>query len=224
MYRIADRNKRRQVVDMGISKPFSRSGALALSVSAVFLFTAACAHKAVAVKPPTPPSGNQNSTSNSAPAQQLATRTNPAAPAQRSPAARPNSGSITPAERATLNQSLARLEDALFDFDKATIRPDAMKALQDDVNVIKTTLAKYPSEVVKIEGHCDERGSAEYNLALGDRRATAAKEFLTNMGVSGSQLSTVSYGKERQVCTEETEACWQMNRRAHLVADNVPTK
>jgi peptidoglycan-associated lipoprotein len=127
---------------------------------------------------------------------------------------------MTPQDRATFNQSLARLEDALFDFDQASIRPDAMKALGDDVNVIKSMLAKYPSEVIKIEGHADERGSAEYNLALGDRRAEATKEFLTKTGISSSQLTTVSLGKEQQVCTEHTEACWQANRRAHLVASN----
>jgi len=127
---------------------------------------------------------------------------------------------MTPQDRKTLNESLARMEDALFDYDKATIRPDAMKALQDDVTVIKSMLAKYPQEVVKIEGHCDERGSAEYNLALGDRRATAAKEFLVNLGVSSAQLSPVSYGKEHQVCSDHSEACWQANRRAHLVASN----
>jgi peptidoglycan-associated lipoprotein len=127
---------------------------------------------------------------------------------------------MTPQERKALNESLARMEDALFDYDKATIRPDAMKALQDDVAVIKSTLAKYPQEVVKIEGHCDERGSAEYNLALGDRRAAAAKEFLVNLGISGGQLSPVSYGKEHQVCADHSEACWQQNRRAHLVASS----
>jgi peptidoglycan-associated lipoprotein len=109
------------------------------------------------------------------------------------------------------------LEDALFDYDKATIRPDAMKALQDDTNVIKTTLAKYPTEKIRIEGHTDERGSSEYNLGLGDRRASATKEFLTNLGISSTQLTIISYGKERPVCTEQTEDCYQRNRRAHLV-------
>jgi len=127
---------------------------------------------------------------------------------------------MTPQDRATFNQSLARLEDALFDYDQATIRPDAMQTLQSDVNVIKSMLTKYPSEVITIEGHADERGSAEYNLALGDRRAAATKEFLTNTGISPRQLATVSYGKEHQVCTDQTEACWQRNRRAHLVASN----
>jgi len=69
---------------------------------------------------------------------------------------------------------------------------------------------------VIVEGHCDERGSAEYNLALGDRRATAAKDFLVQLGVPADRLKTISYGKERPQCTEENEQCWQRNRRAHL--------
>ncbi len=125
---------------------------------------------------------------------------------------------MTPEERNELGKSLARLEDALFDYDKATIRPDAMKALESDLAVIRTMLAKYPTENIRIEGHCDERGSAEYNLALGERRATAAKEFLTTAGVSAAQLSVISYGKEKPVCTEDSEECYQKNRRAHLVS------
>jgi peptidoglycan-associated lipoprotein len=70
---------------------------------------------------------------------------------------------------------------------------------------------------VLIEGHCDERGTAAYNLALGDRRANAAKEYLVSLGIDASRLRTVSYGKERPFCTESTESCWQKNRRAHLV-------
>lgn len=207
---------------MGYSNSFSRSSALAVSASAVLLFTAACTHRDAAVKAPTPVAPTVQTPSTPSP--QLASRDNTTAAPRTAPAARTNNGNITPAERATLNQSLAHMEDALFDYDKATIRPDAMRALQEDVNVIKTTLARYPNEVVKIEGHADERGSAEYNLALGDRRAAAAKEFLTNMGISPTQLSTVSYGKEHQVCTEQTEACWQANRRAHLVAENTPIR
>jgi peptidoglycan-associated lipoprotein len=205
---------------MGYFNSFSRSSALALSASAVFLFTAACAHKTVAVKSPAAPV-TATPQPTSTPAPQLATRNNPTTGTGVTQTPRLNAN-ISPQERAALNQTLARLEDALFDYDKATIRPDAMRALQEDVNSIKTTLAKYPTEVVKIEGHADERGSAEYNLALGDRRAAAAKEFLTNMGISPTQLSTVSFGKEHPVCSDQTEACWQANRRAHLVASNDP--
>jgi peptidoglycan-associated lipoprotein len=194
-----------------------RSSALMLSASAVLLFTAACSHKAVAVKAPTPPATNDTQTASAPLAQRPPAATNNNT---RSAPVATNNGRMTPEDRKALNESLARMEDALFDYDTASIRPDAMHALEGDVTVIKTTLAKYPNEVVKIEGHCDERGSAEYNLALGDRRAAAAKEFLTKLGISSAQLSPVSYGKEHQVCSDHSEACWQANRRAHLVAEN----
>jgi peptidoglycan-associated lipoprotein len=125
---------------------------------------------------------------------------------------------MTPAERATLNERLARLEDALFDYDKAVIRSDATSALRDDVGVIRDILATYPSQKLVIEGHADERGSAEYNVALGDKRARAAEEFLTGMGISPVQLTVISYGKERPVCTDQSEQCYQKNRRAHVTA------
>ncbi len=70
-----------------------------------------------------------------------------------------------------------------------------------------------------MQGYCDERGSEEYNLALGDKRATQAKEYLASLGVPGAQLNTISYGKERPVCTEHNEACWQRNRRAHITQE-----
>jgi peptidoglycan-associated lipoprotein len=125
---------------------------------------------------------------------------------------------MTAAERATLNERLAKLEDALFDYDKATIRQDATTALRDDVNVIRDILANYPSQKLIIEGHADERGSEEYNIALGDKRAKAAEEFLVTMGIPNAQLTIVSFGKDRPVCTDKTEACWQRNRRAHVTA------
>jgi peptidoglycan-associated lipoprotein len=78
-------------------------------------------------------------------------------------------------------------------------------------------LAKYPSVRVSVEGHCDERGTREYNLALGARRANAVKEYLVSQGVSAARLETVSYGKERPICTESNEACWAQNRRGVTV-------
>ena len=125
---------------------------------------------------------------------------------------------MTPQDRATLTDRLARLEDALFDYDRATIRTDATTVLKDDVAVIRDILANYPAQKLVIEGSADERGSEEYNLALGDKRARAAEEFLTTMGIPQIQLTVISYGKDHPVCTEETEACWQKNRRAHITA------
>ena len=109
-------------------------------------------------------------------------------------------------------------QDAFFDFDKSDIRPDARDALTHDAALLKQILAQDPNFTVVVDGHCDERGSAEYNLALGDRRATAARDLLVQLGASGDRLRTISYGKERPQCTEATEDCWQKNRRAHLSA------
>ena len=105
------------------------------------------------------------------------------------------------------------IKDAYFDYNKSDIRPDAQQALTADADFLKS----HPSMNFTIEGHCDERGSEEYNLGLGDRRASAAKTFLVNLGISASRITTISYGKDRPFCTESDEACYQKNRRAHLV-------
>ncbi len=117
----------------------------------------------------------------------------------------------------TLESRVERdLKDAQFDYDSNNIRADARAALSADAEVLKGIFADFPNAVIIVEGHCDERGSAEYNLGLGDRRSTAARDFLAQLGVSNDRLKTVSYGKERPTCTEAAEACWQQNRRAHF--------
>jgi peptidoglycan-associated lipoprotein len=108
------------------------------------------------------------------------------------------------------------LQDALFDYDKSDIRSDAQQALTRSAAALKQQFAAYPTFKVVVEGHCDERGSAEYNLGLGDRRATSARDFLVQLGVPAANLTTISYGKEKPVCTDANEACYQRNRRAHL--------
>jgi peptidoglycan-associated lipoprotein len=105
------------------------------------------------------------------------------------------------------------VKDAYFEYDKADIRPDARDALSQTAQFLRS----YPQIKIVIEGHCDERGSTEYNLALGDRRAAAAKQFLTSLGLSADRMETVSYGKERPFCSASTEECYQQNRRAHFV-------
>jgi len=102
--------------------------------------------------------------------------------------------------------------DAFYDYDKSDLRADARSALTQTAGFLKS----YPQVKVTIEGHCDERGSTEYNLALGDRRAQAAKDFLVSLGVASDRMTTVSYGKERPFCNEHTEQCMQQNRRAHF--------
>jgi peptidoglycan-associated lipoprotein len=103
----------------------------------------------------------------------------------------------------------AALKDILFDFDKANVRPGDARILDASAAYLKAN----PDELVLIEGHCDERGTNEYNLALGERRARAAMEYLASKGIATARLKVISYGKERPVCTEKTPACWARNRR-----------
>jgi len=107
----------------------------------------------------------------------------------------------------------AAMKDAFFDYDKSDVRTDAQQALTADADFLKA----HPDIKFTIEGHCDERGSEEYNLGLGDRRANAAKSFLSNLGVAADRITTISYGKDRPVCTDKNEECWQRNRRSHFV-------
>jgi peptidoglycan-associated lipoprotein len=119
--------------------------------------------------------------------------------------------SSTPAGISELFEQNVR--DAFFDFNKADIRPDARDALTKDAEFLRS----YSTVHVTIEGHCDERGSTEYNLGLGQRRAQASKNYLVSLGISADRIDTVSWGKERPFCTESTEECWQQNRRGHFV-------
>ena len=122
-----------------------------------------------------------------------------------------------PVNRGTLESRVTSdLRDALFDYDSNNIRDDARAVLTADADALKRILADFPNATIVVEGHCDERGSAEYNLGLGDRRSTASRDFLAQLGVSNDRLKTISYGKERPVCTESDESCWQRNRRAHF--------
>jgi len=121
------------------------------------------------------------------------------------------------ATKATMEQRLGTdVQDVFYDYDKADVRSDARDTLTRDAQAIKAILADFPSATIVVEGHCDERGSAEYNLGLGDRRASSAKDFLVQLGVPADRLKTISYGKERPQCTEADESCYQRNRRAHF--------
>lgn len=188
----------------------------AAAVLALAMFGAACAKKVAAAKPQpptaTPPPANVDQP------KAVAVATRPAPVEQVKTATAKQNPTMTTDERKVLNEQLAKLEDALFDYDKSTIRADAAQVLGSNVAVIRSTLARFPGEKITIEGHADQRGSDEYNMALGEQRALASKEFLTNMGVSATQLTTITYGKDRPQCSETTEDCYQRNRRAHLVS------
>jgi len=105
------------------------------------------------------------------------------------------------------------LKDNHFDFDKYDIRPKDVAILRENAALLK----KYPKVKIQIEGHCDERGTVEYNLALGERRATSTKNYLVSLGISADRLSTISYGKERPLDPGHNEEAWTKNRRAHTV-------
>jgi peptidoglycan-associated lipoprotein len=105
------------------------------------------------------------------------------------------------------------VKDIFFDYDKSDIREDAKPVLNASAQFLKQN----SSIKFKIEGHCDERGSEEYNLGLGDKRAAATKSFLENLGIPADRIDKVSFGKEKPVCSEHSEECWQKNRRAHFV-------
>jgi peptidoglycan-associated lipoprotein len=123
------------------------------------------------------------------------------------------------AEEEKAKEAAAKTEEGLqpiyFDFDKSFIRDDARPVMKANAAYLKA----HPEMKVKIEGNCDERGTIEYNQALGQRRAQSAKKYLTDLGIRSSRISLISYGKEKPVCTESTEDCWQKNRRDDLVAE-----
>ncbi|MGC2020987.1 MAG: peptidoglycan-associated lipoprotein Pal [Candidatus Sulfotelmatobacter sp.] len=105
------------------------------------------------------------------------------------------------------------VKDIYFDYDKSNIRADQESSMQGDAQFLN----QHSNMSFTIEGHCDDRGSTEYNLALGDQRASSVKNALTAAGVSASRIKTISYGKEKPFCLEDNEACWQQNRRGHFV-------
>ena len=105
------------------------------------------------------------------------------------------------------------MDDVFFDLDKSTVRDDAKPALQKDADWLK----KWGNVAITVEGHCDSRGSAEYNLGLGNRRATSVKDYLVSLGVSAGRVTVVSKGKEQPFCNEDNDSCWQQNRRGHFV-------
>jgi peptidoglycan-associated lipoprotein len=145
-----------------------------------------------------------------------------APPAPVSPAQRPAETAVTqaPAPRETTLASAAPsaaatspLKDAFFDYDKALLTDEAKVALNGDVAWLKAN----PRAQITVEGHCDERGTSEYNLGLGDRRAKAVREYLVAAGVDGGRIRTISYGKERPFVQGHDEAAWRWNRRGHFV-------
>jgi peptidoglycan-associated lipoprotein len=122
-------------------------------------------------------------------------------------------GSLDRAKRGLAPGEGGPLQDVHFAFDSYDLDEPSRGILRDNGNWLKD----HPQAKVEVEGHCDDRGTVEFNLALGAKRANAAKEYLVALGVSGERLTTISYGEELPLCHEHTEECWQKNRRAHFV-------
>jgi peptidoglycan-associated lipoprotein len=185
---------------------FRRTAGFVTFCVALSLGAAACAKKPAAAAPPAPP---PEATAPAAP---------PTPPPPPAPPPAPKPAALSEDEifaRKTLEQLNAEkpLADVFFDLDESTVRDDARGPLQKNAEWLK----RWASTRITVEGHCDERGSAEYNLGLGDRRGNAVKAYLVSLGVPGDRIAVVSKGKESPFCTEKNEACWQQNRRGHFL-------
>lgn len=170
------------------------------------LGAAACAKKAPAPAPPPPPPPAAPATPPAPPP--------PPPPPPAAPAPRPLSEDELFAQKSLSQLNSERpLGDVYFDLDSSSIRDDAKAALTTNA----TWLKRWANTRINVEGHCDERGTAEYNLGLGERRASAVKAYLVELGVPAERVVIVSKGKEAPFCTDSNEACWQQNRRGHFI-------
>lgn len=129
--------------------------------------------------------------------------------------------SLDALQKGTLGKGVDKgpLQDVAFDFDRYDLNPPAREILKGHAAWLKAN----PQARVEVEGHCDERGTNEYNLALGAKRAESVKRYLIDLGVSPSRLSTISYGEEIPLCKDQNEVCWAKNRRAHFFVKSAPT-
>jgi len=151
-----------------------------------------------------------------APAPRATAPSTPAAPSTAAPApapAAPLAGPAAPRPSPKEFAAIDALKDVFFEFDKYDIRPEDAKTLDANASWLKSNA----ENLVLIEGHCDERGTNEYNLALGERRAKATMNYLVSQGVQANRITIISYGEERPLCNEKTESCWAKNRRAHFL-------
>ena len=183
---------------------YQRTAAIAAFSLMLGLAAAACGKKQAALTPPPP----------EMPTTAVAPPAPPAPPG--APNAAPRPTSLTEDEmfaRASVQDIQKEFGDVYFDLDNAVIKDEGRTALTSNANYMK----RRPSVRISVEGHCDERGTAEYNLALGERRANAVKAYLVELGVTGDRIVIVSKGKESPFCTEKGESCWQQNRRGHFI-------
>jgi peptidoglycan-associated lipoprotein len=193
-----------------LEESMNRVPLAAIAVAAISVLGAGCHKKVAASAPPAPAPGPAYAAVGAPPGPALK-----AAPAPVTTAAT-KSRMPDAATRARIDELLARIQDAYFDYDRHILRPDAEEALKADANTLGLIIKEYPDFKLVVQGNCDDRGSEEYNLALGDARAKTSREYLASLGIPAGQMNVVSFGKDKPVCTEHSEACWQKNRRAHL--------
>ncbi len=184
------------------------SALLVAPVLVLSLFLAGCPKRPATTAASAPPPTGAPSPSTAAPS----TSGTPAPAMTPSPAAPGTTASPTTPPRPSEFRETDNLKDVFFDFDKYDIRQSDAKVLDTNAAWLKTN-----DNLVLIEGHCDERGTNEYNLALGERRAKATMNYLVGQGVQANRITIISYGKERPTCTERSEGCWAKNRRAHFL-------
>ena len=179
---------------------------MAMSIVAVLMF--GCAKTPVtavtSVPSPTGAAGTPTDAKSTAPVSSPGTAVSPAQPTGSATTGRPAPSDFV---------AVREVEDIHFDFDKYVIRPESGVTLARNARWLKAN----EKDLLLIEGHCDERGTSEYNLALGERRAKATMTYLVDQGVAAQRITTISYGKERPQCTDHQEACWAKNRRAHFL-------
>jgi peptidoglycan-associated lipoprotein len=182
----------------------TRWSLLTLSLCVV-MFVSGCARRAPAPAPAPPPAAE-------------APTTPPAPPPPPAPAPAPAPAPLTEEElfeRMTLEELNAKrpLGDVFFAFDSSELNQEGRATLQKNAEWMN----RWAATRVTVEGHCDSRGTAEYNIALGNRRASATRDYLVSLGVQGDRVTAISKGKEQPFCTEETESCWAQNRRGHFI-------
>jgi len=193
-----------------------RGSRMVVVVLALLLLSAACAKRPAMTQTAAPPPTGAAVTAPPAP---VAPVTPPPAPAPTPPppvAAAPPAPAPAPAPPRPAPaefKSIAELKDVFFAFDRHAITEEGARTLDASAEWMKAN----PSALMLVEGHCDERGTNAYNLALGDRRARAAQDYLVKRGVPAGRITTITYGEERPTCSELTEACWARNRRAHFL-------
>ena len=177
----------------------------------MLVLVAACHHPKPPAPPPPPPPVTQPPVTPPPPPPPPARGTPPPAP----PPAPPQLSEVEVFNKLTLDELNKQrpLDDVFFDYDKSDLSDTARASLQKDADWMK----KWQSTVVMIEGHADNRGTNEYNLALGERRASATRDYLVSLGVPASRINIVSKGEEQPFCTEDVEACWSQNRRGHFI-------